>query len=56
MDCGLLDDPFLVVTERKVDGIVLRNLLNEISVEERRTNGLETITRDTFAPLLKKEA
>lgn len=56
MDRGLLDDPFLVVTERKVDGIVLRNSLNEISVEERRTDGLETITRDTFAPPLEKEA
>lgn len=57
VDRGILDDPFVVVTERVIDGAVLRSLLNnEISAEQRKADGLETITKETFAPPLEKES
>ena len=51
-----IDDPFVVITERLVDGGVLRSLLNRVPEEERKKDGLEAITKDTFAAPVEKSA
>lgn len=49
-----LDDPFIVITERLVDASVFRSLLNTVPEEQRRTDGLESVTEKTFAPPVEK--
>src|ERR1700722_7065051 len=49
-----LDDPFVVITERIVDGGGLRSLLKTVPEEEREADGLKTITKETFAPPVEK--
>ena len=51
-----IDDPFVVITERLVDGGVLRSLLNRVPEEERKKDGLEAITKETFAAPVEKIA
>ncbi|KAF2191732.1 hypothetical protein K469DRAFT_555567 [Zopfia rhizophila CBS 207.26] len=45
-----LNDPFVITTENKGHRALLTTLLDTIPEEERKADGLETITNETFAP------